>query len=85
MSYFRRLLSAELWHFLVGRGGVGRRPRSSCHQWRSRFFVVSLAFSQPEARHRRTSSRRAFTLNSAVELTAKNAKIAKKDSYELIA
>ena len=52
MSYFRRLLSAELWHFLVGRGGVGRRPRSSRHQWRSRFFVVSLAFSQPEARHR---------------------------------
>ena len=45
MSYFRRLLSAELWHFLVAGGGVGRRPRSSRHQWRSSFFVVSLAFS----------------------------------------
>jgi hypothetical protein len=52
-----------------------RRPRSSRHQWRSSFFVVSLAFSQPEARHRRTSSRSAFTSGRSSRSSSANSDI----------
>lgn len=38
-----------------------RRGLSSRRQCRSSFLVVSLAFSQPDSRQRRTSSRKAFT------------------------
>jgi hypothetical protein len=56
--------------------GAITSSQHACSEWRESLVLAGVIRAEERGR---------FSLSSAVELTAKNAKVAKKDSYEGIA